>query len=439
MCFTLLILIPTLSAIISWLSVAWALSISFPPDGKPTAALDTQMVKWQRDKNDPNSQFVLRKIKLDCSRGPATESTVPIMNSQKNQGMSQMVFNRAGLFEIVAIDENFRNNQNFFTTEITVLPNPTLIATSSQSSATNTVSRSKYVYLRPISSFRSKGTNRDMMYNSLSSKTPLVTVTITSVTSSGSLASDDSTKMTTSAASNVPENRGDTAAIIGSIVGSVVLLFLIGVILLFLRYRTRRRTIEFSQTKMVRDYVPDTVEGSTWHISDRERDSIDYSSESASFPPARRNTLRPQDSVSNIHDRHAPLILPPIPAARPVSSTVPDSVTSTSSVRRARDTERKTPSISLSNLSSSNGSTGTGFLFPIPVLPPRPRTDRQMSIEEEIQQLQARMLFLQGNGNTSPIGSEKEEEMKKIYRKVETLKKLHESKWALGLTDEISV
>ncbi|KAF8828510.1 hypothetical protein HHX47_DHR3000340 [Lentinula edodes] len=263
------------------------------------------MVKWQRDENDPNSQFVLRKIKLDCSQGPTVESTpVPIMNSQNNQGMSQMVFNKAG---------------------------------------------SKYVYLRPISSFRFKGTNRDMMYNPLSSKASLVTVTITSSTSSAT-APDDSTKMTTPAKSNVePTNGTDTAAIIGSI------------------------------------------------------------------------------------------ILPPIPAARPVSSSEPDSATSTSSIRRARDTERKTPSISLSNLSSSNGSTGTGSLFPIPVLPPRPRTDRQMSIEEEIQQLQARMLFLQGNGNTSPIGLEKEEELKKIYRKVETLKKLHESKWALGLTNEMSL
>lgn len=278
-----------------------------------------------------------------------------------------------------------------------------------------------------------------MMYNPLSSKASLVTVTITSSTSSAT-APDDSTKMTTPAKSNVePTNGTDTAAIIGSIVGSVVLVFLIGVILLFLRYRTRRRTIEFSQTKMVRDYVPDMVEGSTWRISDSERDLIDYSSESASFPPARRNTLRPQDSVSNIHERYVPQILPPIPAARPVSSSEPDSATSTSSIRRARDTERKTPSISLSNLSSSNGSTGTGSLFPIPVLPPRPRTDRQMSIEEEIQQLQARMLFLQGNGNTSPIGLEKEEELKKIYRKVETLKKLHESKWALGLTNEMSL
>ncbi|KAJ4488928.1 hypothetical protein C8J55DRAFT_506563 [Lentinula edodes] len=429
----------TFFSIISWLSVAWSLSISFPPDGKPTAALDTQMVKWQRDKNDPNSHFVLRKIKLDCSQGPTVESTpVPIMNSQNNQGMSQMVFNKAGLFEIIAVDE--KNKQNFFTTKITVLPNPTLIATSSQSSTTtNTVSGSKYVYLRPISSFRFKGTNRDMMYNPLSSKASLVTVTITSSTSSAT-APDDSTKMTTSTKSNVePTNSTDTAAIIGSIVGSVVLVFLIGVILLFLRYRTRRRTIEFSQTKMVRDYVPDMVEGSTWRISDSERDLIDYSSESASFPPARRNTLRPQDSVSNIHERYAPQILPPIPAARPVSSSEPDSATTTSSIRRARDTERKTPSISLSNLSSSNGSTGTGTLFPIPVLPPRPRTDRQMSIEEEIQQLQARMLFLQGNGNTSPIGSEKEEELKKIYRKVETLKKLHESKWALGLTNEMSL
>jgi len=61
-----------------------------------------------------------------------------------------------------------------------------------------------------------------------------------------------------------------------------------------------------------------------------------------------------------------------------------------------------------------------------------------MMIEEDIQRLQARMLFLQGRGNISPISHlEREEELKQILSKVDRLKAVHESRWALGLTDEV--
>ncbi|KAJ4490953.1 hypothetical protein J3R30DRAFT_159790 [Lentinula aciculospora] len=95
----------TLFILISWLSV-------------------TQMVTWKRGKSDPNSQFFLQKIKLDNSKGPTPKSTpVAITNSQNYEGTSPMAFNRAGLFQIIAVD--IQNEKTFFSTEITVLPNPT--------------------------------------------------------------------------------------------------------------------------------------------------------------------------------------------------------------------------------------------------------------------------------------------------------------------------
>jgi hypothetical protein len=88
-----------------WLSVAGALKIHFPPSGTPTAALDSQTISWTRDNKDPPDQFFIQKIKLDDGNGPSAKSTpVPISNSQEKSGTSPFMFNRAGLFQILAVD-----------------------------------------------------------------------------------------------------------------------------------------------------------------------------------------------------------------------------------------------------------------------------------------------------------------------------------------------
>jgi len=228
--------------------------------------------------------------------------------------------------------------------------------------------------------------------------------------------------------STAPQASDHTAAIIGGVVGSVALLFIIGATLLCLRYRTRRATSIFAQAKMVRYHDSDLLEGQRTASPGLEKDLEYYLS------PIKRNSLRPQDSVSNIY--YIPPILPPIPAARSVaSSEIPSSVSTSSSARRTRD--RNTPRLSIGTLSTT--TTGSGSLFPVPALPPRTRTDRQMMIEEDIQRLQSRILFLQGDNVNTPAISrlEREQELLLTNARVERLKEVHESKWALGLTDEV--
>jgi len=181
---------------------------------------------------------------------------------------------------------------------------------------------------------------------------------------------------------------------------------------------------------MVRYHDSDLLEGQRTASPGLEKD-LEYS---PSLSPIKRNSLRPQDSVSNIY--YIPPILPPIPAARSVaSSEIPSSVSTSSSARRTRD--RNTPRLSIGTLSTT--TTGSGSLFPVPALPPRTRTDRQMLIEEDIQRLQSRILFLQGDNVNTPAISrlEREQELLLTNARVERLKEVHESKWALGLTDEI--
>jgi len=62
-----------------------------------------------------------------------------------------------------------------------------------------------------------------------------------------------------------------------------------------------------------------------------------------------------------------------------------------------------------------------------------------MVIEENIQEHQAKILFLQGESGEVLLMSrlEREEELMQTNARVEMLKKAHESDWALRLTDEV--
>ncbi|KIK53886.1 hypothetical protein GYMLUDRAFT_88324 [Collybiopsis luxurians FD-317 M1] len=402
----------TLLLFISCLSVAGALSISFPPSGTPTAASDSQNVTWKRDKKDPSVQFYLQKIKLDQPGGPTVKSTpVPIDNSLGGQGTSPMMFNRAGLFEILAV--NIQNGQPFFTTEITVAPNPTSSGGPPPPTGTS-ASPNKKQGMEP-------GTPKSSSSSATSTNT-------TSPTTNATSSSDASV-----ASSQNNDKRNDhTALIIGAVTGGVGLVFIVGIVLLCLRYRTRRATSNFARSKMVRSYTPEVYGGRRTILGSEKGSDPGYDPSAASI---RRGSLRPLDSVSNVHHYVAP-ILPPIPVARSViGSDISSTMSGSSSARRTR--ERNGLRLSASTLSTST-STSNGSLFPIPTLPPRTRTDRQMLIEQDIQKLQARMLILQGQSDISLISRlEREEELKQIHMKVDDLKTLHESRWALGLTDEV--
>ncbi|KAJ3733420.1 hypothetical protein DFJ43DRAFT_1153449 [Lentinula guzmanii] len=204
---------------IVWFSAVEALSISFLPEGTPTAGLKSQLVLWKRDTSDPNTQFVLQKIKLNDPDGPTPKSTpVPILNSQSDEGESPMVFNQAGLFQIIAVDK--QNEQTFFSTELTVLPNPT--SSASLSSSNTFLSES--------------------LGSSIGTPTSLA----------GPAASDSDYPAATSSSTVGPstvdsKNGNHTATIIGvTILGIVALISIPGVIFLCLRWRKGRHRTNFT-------------------------------------------------------------------------------------------------------------------------------------------------------------------------------------------------
>lgn len=383
---------------ISWFAtIVGALSISFPSG---TIVLDKSVeFNWTHAK-DANTEFFLQKIKLDEPGGPGGPSgPVTVDDSTKDTGKSHLTFTQAGLFEVLAVNPT-NTKSTLFMTEVTVASKATLTSTAQHS---------------PITS----------------------STTSTSTTKSSTPSPTGKTDMETNPPNSGDSSKATTFAIVGGIAGGVGVLLIIGAILLFLRYRARRRTSQFFRNKMAGSYgsedrwVDPTIVG-----LEKEQDISPYYSPIKS----KRASLLPQDSVSNIAlPRYVPPILPPIPTARSItSSNGTSSASSSSSVRRMRDNNTPRLSITTLSASASNASSGSGTLFPIPALPPRTRTDRQMVIEEDIQRLQARMLMLQGGGDMSPITRlERQEELTQIYAKVEKLKKVHESKWALGLTDDI--
>ncbi|KAF9059661.1 hypothetical protein BDP27DRAFT_455113 [Rhodocollybia butyracea] len=89
--------------VVSWFAaVAGALSIHIPykviVPGKPLN------ISWQHEKHE-NTEFFLRKIKLDEPGGPGAPSTeVIVQNSKKSSGMSPLIFDKPGLFAVVAFD-----------------------------------------------------------------------------------------------------------------------------------------------------------------------------------------------------------------------------------------------------------------------------------------------------------------------------------------------
>ncbi|KIK60161.1 hypothetical protein GYMLUDRAFT_244595 [Collybiopsis luxurians FD-317 M1] len=218
------------------LSGAGSLSISFPPSGTPTAAFDSQLVTWKRDKDDPRAQFFLQKIKLDEPGGPTAKSTpIPISNSQNDEGTSPMEFNRAGLFEILAV--NVQNGRPFYTTEIHVVPNPT----STGGPPPPTISSMFWTTeVTVVQNSTSTGSPSPATVSSMStSQAPNMqisaTLTAPSPTSAVTLSSDSPTPSDPILKED-SRQEDHTALIVGAAVsGGLGLLVLVGIILLCLR------------------------------------------------------------------------------------------------------------------------------------------------------------------------------------------------------------
>jgi hypothetical protein len=202
-------------------------------------------------------------------------------------------------------------------------------------------------------------------------------------------------------------------------------MFLVAALLLYLRYRRRRRTSAFQQNMMF-----------------RSPDSVNRFTISQPIDVEKRNDLSPsffsQYQTTRYGDQPGHKAL--------ASSTVSDSVGTSVSQRRfnqpigSRSRNSGTTSTTLTLESSGSGSTdstGSGLVqFPIPTLPSRIRTSRQIMIEEDIQDLQRKMLELLERRNLTGIDAiERDEQIKEITSRVNTLKKVHEGPWALRQTE----
>ncbi|KAF9061348.1 hypothetical protein BDP27DRAFT_1338313 [Rhodocollybia butyracea] len=113
--------------IVSWFAaVAGALSISFPSG--TMEALKPLNISWKHDKN-ADAPFFLEKTKLDEPGGPGQPDSEYVDNSSAAEGTSSIVFDKPGLFEVVAIDA--QNHAHLFTTEVAVQSPTSSISTTS--------------------------------------------------------------------------------------------------------------------------------------------------------------------------------------------------------------------------------------------------------------------------------------------------------------------
>ncbi|KAL0058493.1 hypothetical protein AAF712_014827, partial [Marasmius tenuissimus] len=239
--------------------------------------------------------------------------------------------------------------------------------------------------------------------------------------------------------SNTSRNPGpDVGLVVGLILGITVIVFTIVTAFLCIRYRRRHATMAFQRSKMMGVGTRSMTETRVgW---DEERKS--------GF----------KDRMST----HSLDYNPPAP-----SEYSSGSFSATSPIARAmRERERRNNKLlRLSSSTITSGTHSTTTSTPSYISPlPRTRTDRQMLIEEKIQLLQSKMILLQSQRHTSiqsagntprirplplPPGSVsasspplpiavsgiETEELERLERTVERLKQLHESNWALMLTD----
>ncbi|KAK7039103.1 hypothetical protein VNI00_010285 [Paramarasmius palmivorus] len=176
--------------------------------------------------------------------------------------------------------------------------------------------------------------------------------------------------------------RDDTSAIIGGVIGGLAFLAMVVLALLYLRRRRTKRnstTEIFDKNKMVKERKSDYPFAAIHSPSYREK-----------------STTEERAAVLKSYSRDTS----PSPSAHETAITASDV-----------------------NEEISRTS----------------RTDRQMEIEERIQQLQAQLISLydksripRSQGKTSP----EEEQMGEIREKIDRLNALKESDWALDLSDE---
>ncbi|KAL0566399.1 hypothetical protein V5O48_015614 [Marasmius crinis-equi] len=387
---------------------AHALHITFPT---PPTNLTSALFTWTRDPGDFDVMW-LRKQKLDDPTGPTplSEPNQVVLNG-KSSGTSTLVFNRAGKFNIYIYKSDKSNDPKQSNGALEVV----------------------------VSSEASAGTDHASNTSSATSGTQ----------ASSPTGSSDNAGSQTSQEKHNP----NIGLIVGLTIGITLLLFIVAATFLFLRSRRRRHIIHFHNNRMMRPGMGSMSDGKKSNFVDalpalrfeHHSPPTEYDSEDGNDPPTIRDV-------------------------RSVASSGSFSVTSPIA-RATRDRERKwnrllRPSPSTTSYSASDITTSS---TPLHASPSRARTDRQMLIEEKIQLLQSKIILLQSRhrtslssgratpqirplpqppgsavpqivvvGPSSPpplLGMEAQEELDHLGRRVERLKQLHESDWALMLTN----
>ncbi|KAK7451752.1 hypothetical protein VKT23_012431 [Stygiomarasmius scandens] len=439
-------------SILSFIVLASGLNITFPT--QPFAATNNTYI-WIRESSDPQD-FFLRKIKIDGDGGPTSPSppvAVPDLGGQG--GMGLIHFNRAGVFQIIAVDTQNPQNKPFFEMLITVQVNSSSTTQPSGGSSNNNNDGDNNNNgggkgggssgqggnhwsgnghdNDNHNSHGGDGHGKGGKGNQMNMDPP---------SNSTGPSSDNSG----SARNSSPQK--DIPKIVGIVLGCISFMFLVAAILVYLRYRRRRQTNNFQQNMMTRSPGSITPWMEALPIDGMEKK--EYLSRNSSYTSNRSGHLRqPQVPLTTYSDPSVPPGLVGL-GPSPPSPTRSDSVGTSISQRRPNDLGNGNPrgrnsgtSITTLTLSSSgsrsNRSESASFVqFPVPSLPSRTRTVRQMMIEKEIQEMQGRILSLQTRPQLSDADAmEREEELRQITARVERLQRIHEGPWALGLSDTI--
>ncbi|KAI3619525.1 hypothetical protein WG66_000744 [Moniliophthora roreri] len=385
--------------------VARAITITFP---QTLVATQNIPFSWTRDENDPQN-FDLRKQKLDDPGGLTTLSTpIHVVANGSRTGNGTIYFNRAGLFRVVVFDARDANlKQLLLSQTVTVFVAPTSAGAS--------------IPLSTGSTGFSSGSNQSISQS-----------TSQSISQNGGESGGSNISQSTKIPSTSSSNNKNVPLVVGFVLGSVGLIFLVAATLLWFRYRTRSQTMAFKRN-MIRPYPRSPSSRSNMDHSMLENGDEDSSTQDLTF-------------ASPMSSRHASP-LPPPPDIQSVASSGSFSITSPI-VARQRDAARNKAN-DLSNfrlsMSTNSRSTSSAFRsatgtrssitsFPVPALPSRTRTNRQKLIEEKIQLHQSKILLLHSQKPNMPP-SEFAEELGSTEQRVERLKQIHESDWALELTD----
>ncbi|KAK7019179.1 hypothetical protein VNI00_018173 [Paramarasmius palmivorus] len=432
-------------------SIASAITIDFP---QPLIAVRNNTFSWTRAEKDPQN-FHLRKKKLDDSSGFTSFSgpvNIPVNGMDTGSGM--LYFNRAGLFQVAAFaSEDKRLQTPLFSTIVTVSLNPTSAGAAPVPSPTNNVGDEKGADTKRRDKDEDKkgdgdgdgdgdgkgkrkrkggkGKHGKAGNTNMTKSNPQRRVLSIEALRISDLLNSETPPTASSKKPNVP-------LIVGSTLGSVGVILMVAAALLFFRYKRRNQTLAFERNMITRNpqaALPPRL-NTTHAMSDGGSDNSSSKNLTFNSPMSLRrySQLPPAPDVQSIASSGSFSLTSPIVARQRDAERNRAARDALNNFRLSMSTTTTNSRSTSSRLSSKAGTSSSITSFPVPALPPRTRTTRQMLIEEKIQLFQSKILLLQSR-KISTQTAEYDAEMDRLGQRVERLKQIHESDWALDLTN----